>query len=784
MTKEIRVFGVVQGVGFRPFVHRLAEEHGLSGRVANVGPYVEIAARGTEAALAAFRADLAARAPERARILRVEVRPSAEELPEGFFIAESGRKGGNIFVSPDIAICERCRNELFDKDDRRYLHPFINCTACGPRLTILDAMPYDRERTSMKSFPMCAACAVEYHDRASRRYDAQPVCCNDCGPEVYILDGEERGAAAITRVRQVLAAGGIAAVKGIGGFHLCCDATSESAVALLRRRKRRPTKPFAVMARDMEAVDREAELPPVMRQVLDGPEKPIVLFRRRGGGSIAGAVAPGNPKIGLMLPYAPLQLLLFSYPDGLDVPDVLVMTSGNPPGAPICRTDDDARETLEPLADVILSHDRRIRVRADDSVMDVYDEAPYMIRRSRGYAPLPVTVSGARQARAVLAVGGELKNTFCLGRDGLFYPSPHIGDMGDLRSVEALRETAARMASLLDMRPEAVAYDPHPRYQTSRFAKEPGLPMIPVQHHHAHIVSCMAENDCAEPVIGVAFDGTGFGADGGVWGGEFLRADYGGFSRLGSVEPFPQAGGERAVREGWRIAVGLLFAGDGPPEETKGEKGARVLDLALRLNLGTGEDLLAQLLLLRENLNTTVSTSAGRLFDAAGAALGLRRVSTFEGEAAMALQFAAEAALSARGGQEGVDAAPAEGGGTTLRRASDGRFLLPTTSLFGELVRRRLAGEEAPSLALLFHERLAAMIAAGCRAAREETGLSVAALSGGVFQNTLLLRLTEAALRKDGFRVLRHHLIPPNDGGLALGQAVAASAILERKGTK
>ncbi len=793
MTREFRVYGIVQGIGFRPFVHRLAEEHGLSGRVANVGPYVKIVARGTEAALSAFREELVLRAPERAAILRVEVRPSAEKLPEGFFIVESGRERGHIFVSPDIAICARCQKELFDKNDRRYLHPFINCTACGPRLTILDAMPYDRERTSMGVFPMCAACAAEYRDRASRRYDAQPVCCNDCGPEVYILGSEERGAAAITRARRMLATGGIVAVKGIGGFHLCCDATDEAAVMRLREKKRRPSKPFAVMARDMAAAVREAELLPSVRALLDGPEKPIVLLKKRAGGKIAGAVAPHNPKIGLMLPYAPLQLLIFSYPDGLDVPDTLVMTSGNPSGAPICRTDDEAREVLLPLADAVLSHNRRIRVRADDSVMDLYEGAPYMIRRSRGYAPLPVTVSGARSSHAVLAVGGELKNTFCLARDGLFYPSAHIGDMGDLRSVEALRETAARMASLLEMRPEAVAADPHPRYRTSRLAAELGLPVISVQHHHAHIVSCMAENGFTEPVIGVAFDGTGFGTDGGVWGGEFLRADCAGFSRLGSVRPFPQAGGDRAAREGWRIAAGLLFGEDDDTGAADARE-ARALSLALRLGLGTEKELRAQFFLLRSKLNTAVSTSAGRLFDAASAVLGLCRVSSFEGEAAMRLQFAAEAALSEREetsppdkksptGNEGkaTDAAKEERdeAALTLRRASDGRFLLPTTALLGELVRRRLAGEDAPPLALLFHERLASMVAAGCRAAREQTGLSVAALSGGVFQNTLLLRLAEAALRRDGFRVLRHRLVPPNDGGLALGQAVIAATILE-----
>ena len=759
MTREYRVYGVVQGVGFRPFVHRLAETHGLTGYVSNKGSYVEIVAEGTKEHLAAFRRDLVGKAPERASLLHVEERETEPFLGDSFFIAESEAARGSRFVSPDIAICPACRTELFDENDRRYLHPFINCTDCGPRLTILDEMPYDRERTSMKSFPMCAACAAEYHDRASRRYDAQPIACHDCGPQVYLLDGTSRGADAIRAVRRALCDGKIAAVKGIGGFHLCCDATNETAVRLLRERKRRPTKPFAVMVRDMAAAEREAMIPDALRAIMDGPEKPIVILRRKEGGKIAPAAAPGSRRVGLMLPYTPLHLLLFDYPDGIVMPDALIMTSGNPPGAPICRTDGEARETLAPLADVILSHDRRIRVRADDSVMEVYDGTPYMIRRSRGYAPLPLFLPPLEKVRdGVLAVGGELKNTFCLGQGGVFYPSAHIGDMGDLRSVECLRETTARMASLLSIEPRIVAHDFHPAYRTTNFAKTLGLPTIEVQHHHAHIVSCMAENNWTEPVIGVAFDGTGYGPDGSVWGGELLLADYKGFTRLGSIDPFIQAGGERAAREGWRIATGLL-------------QGEDVAGSAFRLGLGSEEEIGAQLLLVKNKINAVVSTSAGRLFDAVSAALGLCRESTFEGEAAMALQFAAEEWDS-----EGeVFTLP------PLGRAQDGRLLLPTVALFSELMNRRLAGEKVSALAAAFHASLAALIGTGCRAAREKTGVSTVALSGGVFQNTLLLRLVEDNLRREGFDVLRHRLIPSNDGGLSLGQAVCAAARMMEK---
>lgn len=758
-TEELRVYGVVQGVGFRPFVHRLAEAHGLAGYVANKGSYVEIVAAGAEESLAAFRRELVEKAPERALILRVDAREIEPFSGDGFSITESEADSGSRFVSPDIAICGACRKELFDKNDRRYLHPFINCTDCGPRLTILDEMPYDRERTSMKGFPMCADCASEYHDKTSRRYDAQPIACHDCGPQAYLLDGSLRGAEAIRAARRAICEGKIVAVKGIGGFHLCCDASNEAAVKLLRERKRRPTKPFAVMARDFETAAREAEIPEAMKKVLDGPEKPIVILRRRTGGKIAPAAAPGSRRVGIMLPYTPLHLLLFDYPDGLSVPDVLVMTSGNPPGAPICRTDGEARETLAPLADMILSHDRRIRVRADDSVMEVYGGGPYMIRRSRGYAPLPVFLPLLeKMGDGVLAVGSELKNTFCLGQNGMFYPSAHIGDMGDPRSVGCLRETAARMESLLEITPRVVACDPHPAYHTARFAASLGLPTVAVQHHHAHIVSCMAENGREAPVIGVAFDGTGYGTDGSVWGGEILLADCREFTRLGSIEPFPQAGGERAAREGWRIAAGLLRGGD-------------AAETALRLQLGDEEEIKMQWFLLENKINTVTSTSAGRLFDAVSAVLGLCRVSTFEGEAAMALQFAAEA-WDAEG--EVFDL-PQSG------TAEDGRTLLPTASLFEEIARRRLSGENVSALAAAFHASLAALIGRACRAAREKTGVSAVALSGGVFQNTLLLRLVESDLRESGFETLRHRLVPANDGGLALGQAVCAAARMTEK---
>lgn len=758
ITRQIRVYGIVQGVGFRPTVSRHAAETGITGSVCNKGPYVEIFAQGEPDQVDRFLDALEHRPPRRAAILKIDVKPAeAPPVFSEFTIIESEKTKGEIFVSPDIAICEDCKRELFDPKDRRYLHPFINCTCCGPRLTILDALPYDRERTSMKAFPMCPACAEEYYSPATRRYDAQPVCCNECGPEVYLIGREERGRAAITYTRQVIASGGIAAIKGIGGFHLCCDAANPAAVERMRNLKHRPMKPFAVMARDLDTARRECEIDSVQEEILTGHQKPILLLKRRPGGRICPAVAPDNPKVGVMLPYAPVQLLLLDYDDGIRMPDCLVMTSGNDSGAPICRDDADAVAELGHLCDCILSHDRMIRIRADDSVMDFWEDQPYMIRRSRGYAPLPTLLSRGYRGQ-VLAMGGELKNTFCLGVNDLFYPSPYVGDLADLRTVTALKETVGRFETLLEAEPTLVACDLHPKYNSTAAAEELGLPVVYVQHHYAHILSCMAENDWSEPVIGVSFDGTGYGTDGTIWGGELLLADLKDFQRLGSIVPFFQAGGDLSAREGWRIACSLIWQAAGDRETA--------LDMIRRLEVCDEQNAAVQVTLAQRRLNGVTSTSAGRLFDGVSAMLGIRLASTFEGEASMALQFAAERA-AARG------SIPPEPD-TDLLREENGFLYMTTDTLAEKLLRRRLDGEDPETLAWRFHDGLAARIAAACAAARDRTGVNTAALSGGVFQNTLLMDLTAARLRKLGFRLLTHRLIPPNDGGIALGQAVYA----------
>ncbi|WP_304127756.1 carbamoyltransferase HypF [Mogibacterium diversum] len=829
VCRVIRIYGIVQGVGFRPFVSRLADRYGISGSVCNKGSYVEIFAKASESALDKFVLAIEAEAPARSAIVKVKVMDSPVDISidSGFKIALSKHEEGQIFVSPDIATCPDCVKELFDENDRRYLHPFINCTQCGPRLTILDSMPYDRVKTSMAGFPMCEACSDEYSDINSRRYHAQPVCCNDCGPELYTLVGRADGsatqyagagsgrrdsgystaisdeipdtgrhegaygAAALLETRTVIRNGGIAAIKGIGGFHLCCDAGSEAAVQRLRQLKARPMKPFAVMMRDLEVVGRECRLEPEMEPLLTGPQKPIILIPRRHDSAdsaepdsnikgelktniqvghnsrIAASVTPDNPNLGVMLPYTPVHMLLFDYPDDEPISDVLVMTSGNPSGAPICMNDEEALKYLSPMCDIILSNSRDIRIRADDTVMAFYRSKPYMIRRSRGYSPLPI-VAKRENSHAVLGIGGELKNVFCLGDKGLFYPSPYIGDMADMRSVRALEAATTRMERLLEIHPDIIVGDMHPGYNTSEMARviaeREGVPVMEVQHHHAHMVSCMAENEYEGTALGVTFDGTGYGPDGTIWGGEFLLGDESGYERVGSIAPFIHAGGDIASKEGWRIAYSMISTALGREAanrigETLGlgdEKGRQSIDF-----------------MLGNNINTVKSTSAGRLFDAVSAVLGIKSASTFEGEASMALQFAAERAEA-----QGISLAPYEG---RLMNIDEEQFELCTDTLLMELAARSLADQDADQLAYFFHKALADMIVIACCYQRTRCGVNVVALSGGVFQNLLLLKLVDRGLENEGFKVLKHSVVPTNDGGIALGQAAVGIAALDNE---
>ena len=763
MTLNIHVYGIVQGVGFRPFTAVTAARFGICGTVANKGSYVEILAQGTAEALRSFAEAIRNTPPDRAVILGMdseELPPEAAGVYDRFSIVESEKEYGDIFVSPDIATCDQCRAELFDPNNRRYLHPFINCTQCGPRLTILDAMPYDRERTSMRTFPMCPTCAAEYRDPATRRYDAQPNCCNDCGPSLYLIGTEIRGSEAVTAVRRAIMEGKIAAVKGIGGFHLCCDAKNPEAVRRLRMLKHRPMKPFAVMMRGLQTAERECVLSDGQREMLSGWQKPVMLLEKRENMSVCNEIAPDNRTIGVMLPYAPVQMLLFDYPDGIAMTDCLVMTSGNARGAPICRNDADACKEIGGFCDIMLSHDRRIRLRADDSVCDWLHGKPYMIRRSRGFAPLPVMIH-RKQHKTVLAIGGELKNTFCIAKGGLLYASPYIGDMADIRTAEALRESVDRMCSLLEAEPALIVCDTHPLYNTvtiaQEIAQERGIPLIQVQHHYAHVLSCMAENNVTERVIGISLDGTGYGDDGTIWGGELLLCDPSGYTRAGSITPFTQTGGDLSAKEGRRIASALL-------RDACGEDAQAVCEA---LDLCTAQEYKVQSNMARMGINSVRSTSCGRVFDAVSAILGIRTASTFEGEAASALMNAAEQYEA-----ESRDSA------CILRSdtAEENGFLtLRTTALTAETAQRYLADrspENQRFLAYQFHAALSMMLLDACIRIREKTGLSVCALSGGVFQNRLLTRLVHEKLESAGFTVLLHSLIPPNDGGICIGQAL------------
>lgn len=733
---NIKIFGIVQSVGFRPFVKNLADAHNIFGNVSNRGSYVEINAQGSKNHLKNFLDAIQTKNPPRSTILKVDVNELPDKSISDFKIIESTHEVGDIFVSPDISICKKCSEELFDKNNRRYLHPFINCTACGARLTIIENMPYDRERTSMNDFPMCDACKKEYFDKNSRRFDAQPICCNDCGCEVYILGKNLRGHDAIKFTRKILARGGIVAIKGIGGFHIACDSRNFNAVQRLRNSKTRPTKPFAVMFKDIDAVEHECYLSDIEKSFLDSPQKPIILLRKKIG-SIAENVAPHINKLGVMLPYTPLHLLIFDFPDEIaDFPNALVMTSGNPSGMPI-TIDDDAAQMNFDYCDAILSHNRRILLRADDSVMDFIENRPSMIRRSRGFAPLPIFYESNR--KSVLAIGGELKNTFCLAKNNLFYASPYIGDVGNLETIDVLERSISRMSDLLEIKPEIIACDLHPRYQTTilaeKLALERKIQVVKVQHHYAHVLSCLAENNFRGEVIGVAFDGTGYGIDGKIWGGEIFICDEKDFERVKSIKSFLQAGGDKSAREGWRIALSFIN-----------------LDVARRLELADEKNLRGVKFLLESGLNCIESTSVGRIFDAAAAILGICKVSTYEGEAAMRLQALAE--------------------------RSDKKFgaeCKETDEILLELVSRRLLGENIRDLARLFHERLAEWTAEAVFEVSERFGIRIAALSGGVFQNSLLRVLVSEKLRRRGLKVLVNELIPANDGGICIGQAIYAS---------
>lgn len=775
--RRVTVRGVVQGVGFRPYLYGLATALDLSGHVTNTPEGVVAEIEGAPTAVARFCERIAGEAPPLARVESVEHREVPVAGGTAFTILASHTGGpARTLVSPDTATCADCLRELADPADRRHRHPFVNCTHCGPRFTIVTGVPYDRAHTTMAGFAMCSDCAREYADPADRRFHAQPVACPACGPRLRLFvprpapggrAAPDAGTDPVAGARALLAAGAVLAVKGLGGYHLACDASNPDAVALLRRRKARGDKPFAVMARSVDDVRHLVRVGPEELALLESGTRPIVLLRRRTGPAArsqapcpAADVAPGSPDLGVMLPYTPVHHLLLGLPGDPDGPRMLVMTSGNVAGEPIVTDDGEALRRLAHLADAWLAHDRPIRVPCDDSVVRICDQEPLVIRRARGYAPLPVSLPVP--VRAALAVGGDLKNAFCVGEGRRAWLSAHIGDMDELSTQRAFERAAAHLESITGVRPKLLAADRHPGYRSAGWADRnaDGRTVVRVQHHHAHVASAMAEHglDGGRPVIGVAFDGTGHGDDGAVWGGEFLLADYDGFTRFGQLAYVPLPGGDTAVRRPYRMALAHLSAAGVDWSD----------DLACVTACPADERRVLRTQLAR-GLNCVPTSSMGRLFDAVSSLVGVCHRAGYEAQAAVELEAAALRAAQDTGTTAyAFDLRPPEPDG-------DGPVRADPAPVLARIVEDLRAGTPPELVAARFHRAVSALVHAMCVLARERHGLDTVALSGGVFANTLLSSACATALRADGFTVLRHRLVPPNDGGLALGQLVVAA---------
>ncbi|WP_214107869.1 carbamoyltransferase HypF [Acrocarpospora catenulata] len=741
---RVRVHGLVQGVGFRPFVYGLASAYHLVGFVGNDAGGVFIEAEGPRPALDGFVSDLRRQAPPLAVVAEVAVEVREPIGETGFRIV--GSEPGavrEVLVAPDTATCAECLAEVADPGCRRYRHPFTNCTNCGPRFTIVTGVPYDRHTTTMGEFAMCADCAAEYHDPGDRRFHAQPVCCPACGPVLRLVgaDGVALPGDAITTAAAWLREGRVLAVKGLGGYHLAVLADDERAVARLRGRKRREDRPFAVMAPDLAEARKLVHLEPAAERLLTSVRRPIVLAARRTDAVLAAGVAPGSRELGVMLPYTPLHHLLA---DQLARP--FVLTSGNLSDEPVVFEDVDARKRLSGVADGFLVHDRRIQVRADDSLVRVFRGRELPIRRSRGYVPSPVTVPWPFP-RPVLACGAELKNTFCVAKGTRAFLSHHIGDLENYETLRSFTEGIEHFCRLFGVRPAVIAHDLHPEYLSTKYARERQEDLVAVQHHHAHIAACLADNGYDGQVIGVAFDGLGYGEDGTLWGGELLVADLTSYHRAGHLAAVPMPGGTAAIRQPWRMAAAYLdqIYGDAVPElpvvRRNRDRWAAVVTLA------------------RTGMNSPLTSSAGRLFDAVAAVAGVRDTISYEGQAAADLEARVDL------GESGAYPARVD------------ELIIAGSDLVQAAAEDVLKGVPVGQIAARFHNGLAAAVVRAVRTLSERTGLTTIALSGGVFQNVLLLERTVSGLEQHGLRVLVHSRVPPGDGGISLGQAVVAAAV-------
>jgi hydrogenase maturation protein HypF len=761
--RAISVCGIVQGVGFRPFVYDLATRLGLAGFIRNQTDGVLIEVEGEANSLDLFLSELTSRPPPLAQIDEVHCLSRSQRGDRSFRIEPStAGSAGSIVVSPDVATCDDCVRELFDPHDRRYRYPFLSCSNCGPRLTIIRGAPYDRERTTMASFALCALCRAEYENPRDRRFHAQPIACPRCGPRLQFLDAQGQAVEAAEPLKlgvSLLKDRRIAALKGLGGYHLACMACDRHAVAELRRRKHRDEKPLAIMVRDLAGARAICDVSPAEADLLISQRRPIVLLRRRPEASIAPEVAPGNPCLGVMLPYTPLHHLLLHDFDGAP----LVMTSGNFSDEPIAYEDDDAVRRLTGIADFFLGNDRRIALRCDDSVTRVIGAQELPVRRSRGYAPAPLALPMSLPW-PILATGGQLKATFALGRDQRAFVSHHLGDLDNYHAFRQFEKDIDLYERLFEIEPRQIAHDLHPDYASTHYAREragvkrPGFAdpdcLVPVQHHHAHMASCMAEHGLTEPVIGVTFDGTGYGLDGTIWGGEFLVGEYRSFRRAAHLRPVAMPGGDQAIKEPWRMGIAHL-------------RDAAISSRALSERIESPALRMIEQMLDR-GFNTPMTSSAGRLFDAVAAMAGLRLRASYEGQAAMELEWRATEVHDDRAYPFALEEVSERGSpGTTL--------LVDTRTLVRAVADDVARGDSPGAIGRRFHNGLVEVVAAVCDWIRSATRLGAVVLSGGVFLNALLSSDVAARLRSDGFRVYRHRLVPPNDGGLALGQLAVAA---------
>lgn len=743
-AKRIKIRGIVQGVGFRPFVFRIAEKYRLKGWVLNSSSSVIIHIEGESANIEKFLISLMKEKPAPAVIDDIIVEESKFEGFEKFEIRESIEiKDEFQPISPDLATCEDCLEELFNPKDRRYLYPFINCTNCGPRFTIIEDIPYDREKTTMKFFKMCEECEREYHDPLNRRFHAQPNACPVCGPEVEYRKGgiveKERW---IERVIEDLKNGLIVAIKGLGGFHLACDAMNEEAVQRLRKRKLRRDKPFAVMMKDLKMVEEYCYLNEKERELLESVKRPILLLREKKDSKLAKSVAPNQKYQGVMLPSTPIHHIILNY-----YGKPLVMTSGNITEEPIAMENEEALERLKGIADSFVLHNRGIYSRYDDSVARIVFDEEILLRRARGYAPFPIYLPF--EVDEILACGAELKNTFCLTKKNYAFISQHIGDLENMETMESFLKTLELFKKLFRINPKIVAYDLHPRYLSTQYALSiEGVKLVGVQHHHAHMVSCMIENGFTGKAIGVTFDGTGYGLDGKIWGGEFLLGDLKDFERLGHLSYVPLAGGEETVRKPFRMALCYLLS-----------IGKEIPSYLHRnfLEILKDEEIKAIESMIKTGLNTVLTSSCGRLFDAVSAVLGIREINSYEAQSAMELEMIAD---------ENEDVY------YPFQVRDNLRF--DQISIFNSVLEDIKKGVEREKISARFHNTIAYIILKGCEIMREKKGVNTVALSGGVFQNLYLFKKVVNLLKNKGFSVLYHKKVPTNDGGISLGQAIIA----------